>query len=199
VFKDEQYEKTGVSFMDIMVEAIRTKYCLIRYYYSQYFALSMYGGAPLYRPLFIDYHNDRNAFNDLKYNIMIGDSLKVSVLSDKTGQDHTDFYFPKGTWCNVFNATDRCFDSKGEHKTLRTTARDAYVHLRQGKIVPLQDAFTINFKKGTLTTRDLQDEPVEFHILGKADPDYDAAWYAESKYYNDDGETLEHDGTYNKY
>ena len=33
-FKKEEYLKTGVTYMDIMVQAIRTKYSLIRYYYS---------------------------------------------------------------------------------------------------------------------------------------------------------------------
>jgi len=84
---------------------------------------------------------------------MIGDSLKVSVLSDKTGQDHADFYFPAGTWCDIFRAETPCFDSKGENITMNTRPTDAYVHIRQGKIVPFQDV--INLKRNTLTTKDL--------------------------------------------
>ena len=42
--------------------AMRTKLCLIRYYYTELHALSDLGGYPLYRPLFFDYPNDENTY-----------------------------------------------------------------------------------------------------------------------------------------
>lgn len=117
--------------MDIMRSAITTKYSLIKYYYSQFYYLSTYGGAPFYKPLFFEFPDDINAYNNITYNIMLGDSLKLSILSDKTGQNQTDFYFPAGTWCNILKPTDKCFTNEsGSTKTLRTKAYDAYVHLR---------------------------------------------------------------------
>jgi alpha-glucosidase (family GH31 glycosyl hydrolase) len=73
--------------MDIMRDAILTKYSLIRYYYTQLFSLSVLGGSVFYKPLFFEYPNDINAFSVLKYNVMLGDSLKLSILSDLTGQN----------------------------------------------------------------------------------------------------------------
>src|SRR5690606_19818684 len=125
-------------------DAILTKYSLIRYYYSQITKLSVHGGSPFYKPLFFDYPNDMNATKNITYNVMVGDSLKVSVLSDKMGQNYTDFYFPAGTWCNILNTTERCFDSKGKVYNLRTKAQDAYAHIKEGKIVPFQDAKILN-------------------------------------------------------
>ena len=153
VFNTEEYEP-GVVYTDIMRDAILTKYSLIRYYYTQLFSLSTLGGSPFYKPLFFEFPNDINAFNSIKYNVMLGDSLKLSILSDKIGQNSTDFYFPAGTWCNMLNTTERCFDSKGENRTLRTKAYDAYVHIREGKIVPLQDAKKLN-TIATLTSKAL--------------------------------------------
>jgi alpha-glucosidase (family GH31 glycosyl hydrolase) len=95
---------------------------MIRYYYTQLFSLSVLGGATFYKPLFFEYPDDINAFNTLKYNVMLGDSLKLSILSDKTGQNQTDFYFPAGTWCNAFNSSERCFDSAGKNYTMRSKA-----------------------------------------------------------------------------
>jgi len=45
---------------------------------------------------------------------MLGDALKLSVLSTATGQNSSFFYFPQGTWCQVFNTTahsDSCITS----------------------------------------------------------------------------------------
>jgi len=108
---------------------------------------------------------------------MLGDSLKLSMLSNETGKNATDFYFPAGTWCNVFDSSEKCWDSKGETKTLRTKAYDSYVHIREGKIVPLQDAKMLNIKN-TLNVKLLQGEPVDLHISGKSDPYSPATWFA---------------------
>lgn len=82
---------------------------------------------------------------------MIGSSFKLSVLSNLTGVNSTEFYFPEGTWCNVFNLSEPCFSSTGEYLELRSKAYDFYLHLRQGKIVPHQNATQLNIN----TTYDL--------------------------------------------
>lgn len=83
-FVDEYYEP-GISYMDIMKDAILTKYSLVKYYYTQLFTLSTLGGSAFYKPLFFEYPDDIKAYDNQKYNIMLGDSLKLSILSDKTG------------------------------------------------------------------------------------------------------------------
>jgi hypothetical protein len=67
---------------------------------------------------------------------MIGTALKISHLSDQIGTNQSNFYFPKGVFCNVFNHKERCINSTGEFRPLRTLAYDYYVHLREGQILP---------------------------------------------------------------
>lgn len=100
-------------YSDIMRDAILTKYSLIKYYYTHLFQLSVYGGSPVYKPVFFEYPDDINAYGNLTNNVMIGDSLKVSVLADQLGQNYTQFYFPAGTWCNMLNANEACINSNG--------------------------------------------------------------------------------------
>lgn len=64
--------------------AIRNKYSLIKYYYTQMFKMTMLDGASFYTPLFFEFPDDPNTYKDQKYNVMIGDSLKLSILSDST-------------------------------------------------------------------------------------------------------------------
>ena len=91
---------------------------------------------------------------------MLGSALKLGVLSNKVGVNSTDFYFPTGTWCNVFDPSERCISTLGEKQKRQSKAYDYYVHLREGYIIPVQDAFQIN----ALTIADLQDSPVDLHI-----------------------------------
>lgn len=72
----------NVTYMDIMKNAIYAKYSIIRYYYTELFLQSLHGSAGVYRPLFFDYPNDMEAYKNVTHNVMIGDSLKLSVLSD---------------------------------------------------------------------------------------------------------------------
>jgi hypothetical protein len=68
---------------------------------------------------------------------------------------------------------------------LDTKAYDFYVHLRQGYIVPMQNATLFN----VMNVADLQKLPVDFHILGSTDNKLGFAWYAAGVYVNDDGVT----------
>lgn len=136
---------------------------MIKYYYTQTFLGSVYGNGPFFNPMFYEFPDDLNAFNDVQYNIMLGPALKLSVNSNKLGQNSTTFYFPAGTWCNVFNSSDPCITgTKGSYVNKQTKAFDFYLHLYQGNIVPMQDATTLNVNN----TMQLTDYPVDLHILG---------------------------------
>lgn len=151
---------------------MRTKYSLIRYSYTNLMHMSMYGGSPVYKPVFFDYPNDIKTFQDIENNVLLGNSLKLSILSTKLGQNTTDFYFPAGKWCNVLNYTEKCFVTQGETKTLRTKAYDWYLHLKEGHLIPFQDAAAYNVNN----TYDLQQHPIELHISGKTDDWSGTAW-----------------------
>ena len=125
---------------------------------------------------------------------MLGQSLKLSVLSDTLGQNNATFYYPAETWCNVFNTTDRCFVSPGQSLNQRTLPFDFYLYLRGGNVIPIQNA-TANV---TNTTAQLQNLPVDFHVSPKT-VGATTAWTSTGVYYNDDGVKLDLNGNGNSY
>lgn len=192
-FGDQEYEK-GKKYIDIMRDAINMKYQLIRYYYTNLFEISTKGTGTFYKPLFFEFPNDNNAFQDITNNIMLGSALKLSINSEKLYQDKTNFYFPAGTWCDIIKVQDqRCFVSTGQSAELPSKAYDFGLHLRQGFIVPFQDLQGVQYS----TSADLQDRPIELHILGE--PVTDTKWRAQGTYINDDGVTADLTGNVNKY
>lgn len=159
------------------------------------FMLHKNGGGPFYKPLFFEFPDDPKTFSDFENNVMLGASLKLSVLANDLGVNSTNFYFPEGTWCSIFDPNEKCFNSTGMSQSRRTFAYDYYVHLRDGHIIPAQDAFRTNAN----TTYALQFQPVDFHINPKKTPWAPAFWSANGVYINDDGESLNITGNYNEY
>jgi hypothetical protein len=54
----------------------------------------------------------------------------------------TDYYFPAGAWCDLFNqaGSSGCFSSeKGKNLTLPSKVYDFHIHLRAGKVIPFQN------------------------------------------------------------
>lgn len=104
LFNTTYFQNTSLSYTSIMRQAMRTKYSLMNYYYTELSMLHETGGA-FYKPVFFEFPDDANAYQDQTDNVMLGKALKLSVNSHVEGQLSTKFYFPAGTWCNVFNVT----------------------------------------------------------------------------------------------
>jgi len=173
----------------------------MRYYYSELAHISKVGGA-FYKPLFFEYPDEvtQDIYSHQSRNIMLGRSIKLSILSDHAGTSEssdTSVYYPAGTWCGVFarkGAKNNCIIQKtGGLVTLDDYAFTYNVDLKAGGIIPLQN----NFVKIAFTTVELQFEPIELHIV----PDCSVAnkdCSATGEYFNDDGETL-HKTAFNLY
>jgi len=129
-------------------------------------------GGVFIRPLFFEFPEDPNATWDQENNIMIGSALKLSVLSNQIGVNTTDFYFPAGTWCNIYVTIEPCksFET-GQNLTLDSKAYDFHLHLREGYMVPMQDSKALNIS----TSADLQKHAVDFHVNAAAN---DTHFYA---------------------
>jgi len=100
----------NVTYTDLMKEAIYRKYHLMRYYYTQMSQIS-YGNNTyytVYKPLFFEFPDDAGAFSDIANNVMIGPALKTSINARSVSQPTTDFYFPAGTWCSLFEPIGEC-------------------------------------------------------------------------------------------
>jgi len=64
--------------------AMRTKYSLINYYYTEMSLLHETGGA-FYKPVFFEFPDDNMAYMDQTNNVMLGKALKLSVNSHVMG------------------------------------------------------------------------------------------------------------------
>lgn len=137
-----------------MRNAIKTKYRMIKYMYSELSMISQEGGVFM-RPLFFEFPDDQGAYKDQYNSVMLGEGLKLAILTNAVNQNSTDFYFPAGTWCNINKKgmkTETCSKyATGQDVTLDTYAFNFYLHLREGYIVPMQDTYSLNFS----TTVDL--------------------------------------------
>ena len=115
VFANDVYE-AGVTYTDIMRYGLRNRYHLIRYYYSSLYQVSQNGGT-FYKPVFYEFPDDMFTYGDFEYNVMLGSALKLSIQSNTTNQNTTNFYYPQGLWCNVFKTTEPCWTSTGGQYT----------------------------------------------------------------------------------
>lgn len=123
---------------------------------------------------------------------MLGDALKLSVNSDSEGQNTTGFFFPGGTWCNVFNVStfkQSCIGGvNGQYVDLSTEPYQFDVHIREGYIVPLQNASRDNI----MTTNDVLNNRVDLHIHPSCDAKHICT--ANGSLIVDDGEVLNYEG-----
>mmetsp|Transcript_28241 Transcript_28241/g.42748 ORF Transcript_28241/g.42748 Transcript_28241/m.42748 type:complete len:335 (-) Transcript_28241:203-1207(-) len=189
VFKNDVYDGT-ITYFDIIQQAIRFRYTLIRFYYTELMRVSREGGT-FFKPLFFVFPEDKDAYTNQELNVMLGEGVKLSVNSNDLDRKETDFYFPAGTWCSLFDRNleeKTCFTTTGETKTLSTKPYEHYAHLRDGFIVPLQDGPTLSKSGKMNNTVDLQDAPVDFYVNPTIK---DTALSASGNYFNDDGLTMD--------
>lgn len=95
-----------------MSQAIRLKYLMIPYYYTEMYFIHIDGGS-LFNSLFHEFPTDPKSYLDNYNNIMIGPGLKASILTNSSAHlGQYDFYFPKQepavnqtfdkpVWCNM--------------------------------------------------------------------------------------------------
>lgn len=125
----------SLTYRDLMRNSIMLKYSLVRYYYTYLFLISTQGIGTLYKPLFFEFPDDVNAYQEITKNIMLGPALKLSINPESLEDNSTIYYFPAGVWCDIIKL-DRCMNSTGQSKSMTNKLYDFGLHLRQGYIVP---------------------------------------------------------------
>jgi alpha-glucosidase (family GH31 glycosyl hydrolase) len=168
--------------------AIKYKYSLLRYYYSQLFKISLGESGSFFKPLFFNFPNDIYTYNIIDYNAMIGDALYLipNFNINDTIKDY-EGYFPNANW-NTFpygiNIVD--YDKKSEGgKKINLSGNYSVIHLfmRGGFIIPYQETFSITIKN----SRDLRNYPTEIII----NPDENYCAQGEVIFDDDDVYTLQ--------
>ena len=143
-----------------MRHALRWRYALLRYYYTELYKVSA-GGGMFWKPLFFEFPSDPKTYDNVEANIMIGSAVKLSPLL-KSGTVNTDvFLFPPGTWCNIIDYSYVTTTST-QNITLNTDPMTLNLHLRMGSIIPLQRDAEF---KNVNTTYDLMNMPTGVSLL----------------------------------
>ncbi|KAJ2320829.1 hypothetical protein IWW52_001115 [Coemansia sp. RSA 2704] len=152
--------------------ALGVRYALLSYIYTCY-QNAVERGWPVARPLVFEYpHMTETAGNDRQ--MLVGDSILVSPVLLK-GDRSVDAFFPPGRWFDWYNHS--LIDGIGANVTLDAPLEHINVHIRGGRIVPVQQP--------EMTTAKLRQN--DFELIVAADADGTAA----GQLYMDDGETLD--------
>ena len=127
----------GDEALDAMKRAIELRYRMIPYLYTAAAETSR-TGAPMMRPLFLEYPSDPRTFN-MKDEWIVGDGLLAAPILAKDG--NRSVYLPKGDWYD-FNTgkavTTGQQDAGGRTLTIAGASLATIpVYVRAGSIVPL--------------------------------------------------------------
>jgi len=160
---DQEPYRFSEETQDNMRRAIRWRYALLRYYYTQMYINSIEGGM-FWKPLFFEFPEDPKVYSELDSNIMIGSALKLSAYLDEKDQRNKYYIFPEGVWCDIAGLTTANVCTKYYETTNAqlSAAPDAlHLHLRMGHILPLQPEAT----QDTLSSKDLDQIQTSLLIL----------------------------------
>ncbi|KAJ3443172.1 hypothetical protein M0812_09004 [Anaeramoeba flamelloides] len=124
----------GDPYTSVIRKAIRNRYSLLPFYYTQFYIASA-KGKPIMRPLWLIFPGDANSFDEEveNYSYMIGSSILVSPILNKQ-QKNKNVYLPKGYWYDF--ETFKKIKSKGSFFNIDAPLSKAPVFYRGGKIIP---------------------------------------------------------------
>ena len=121
--------------------ALYLRYSLLRYYYSNLFLVSLGEKGSFFKPVFFNYYDDLNTYENIDTTIMIGDSLILfPVLKNET--DDFNAYFPNDDW-NYMNGTKFLSKNLSKNEGTNVSLSGAYdiihLYIKGGSIIPFQD------------------------------------------------------------
>ena len=142
---DSNWPKEGYTLLAAK-KAIKLKYSLLRYTYTQIFMISLGIKGAYFKPVFFEFPEDDILFNEmnvLNSHIMLGDSLLFIPNLSKLDSNYLG-YFPNSNF-NKFpegnNFVEYIKDrSMGQFKELNGGYLDINIFLRGGKIIPYQNS-----------------------------------------------------------
>ncbi|MCQ2818335.1 MAG: hypothetical protein MJ252_13795 [archaeon] len=121
--------------------AIKLRYSLLRYFYSELFMISLGKSGSFFKPLFFEYPNDVESYNYTNSAALIGNALYL--IPCLTEEDKMIGYFPNSDFME-FNSR-KIFKTYNESEEKGTTEEFIFdyqsikLFMRGGYIVPYQD------------------------------------------------------------
>ena len=146
---DEKWPKEGFTLLAAQ-KAIKLKYSLLRYTYTQIFLISLGFKGAYFKPCFFEFPNDSILFNEmniLNTHIMLGDSFLFIPNLNENEANYLG-YFPNSHF-NLFPEGTKFTDfvekrGMGQFKQLNGGYLDINLFLRGGKIIPFQNSTNIS-------------------------------------------------------
>jgi len=151
-------------------KSIRTKYSLLRYFYTQLYFNSLNGGS-FFQPLAFQFpEQDEFVLNDkiLNEQIMLGNSILFNPILQKE-ENNVTFAFPNENW-NRYpkgelilkkNQSENLKKENFEFLNLTGKYDDLHLFIRGGSVVPFYDILE---KEDILRSKDLENTPLSFII-----------------------------------
>ena len=148
---DLNWPKEGYTLLAAQ-KAIKLKYSLLRYTYTQMFLISLGIKGSYFKPCFFEFPGDTillNEMNILNTHIMLGDSFLFIPNLNEQESDYLGYFpnshfnkFPNGeSFTNFIKNRDL---GMGQFKELPGRYLDINIFLRGGKIIPYQNSSNIS-------------------------------------------------------
>ncbi|MBU3075207.1 glycoside hydrolase family 31 protein [Clostridium estertheticum] len=122
------------SYTKYIRDAIKLRYNLAPYLYSLLFEAST-KGSPIMRPLFYEFQNDTNTYDE-SFDFMYGKSMLVASIYDK-GITSRKIYLPKG--CMWYDWYTKKMYEGGQTIEIETSIDKIPLFFRSGSIIPLAE------------------------------------------------------------
>lgn len=159
----------GSNTQEIVKKAIALRYEILPYIYHLFYESSQ-TGLPIFRPMVMEFQDDRNVLN-MVGQFMLGESLLVAPVVQE-GEREKTVYLPKGNW--YLYHTNKKF-SGGKTYQLSCSLEEILVFVKEGSILP-------TYQKAYKNTQNQPDTFV-YKVYGET---------AKTQHYYDDGESVEH-------
>ncbi|KAF9436979.1 hypothetical protein BGZ76_002382 [Entomortierella beljakovae] len=165
----------GEPYTSQIREAIRTRYALLPLWYTLFHEASV-DGAPIIRPMFIEFPEDEVVFA-MEDQYMVGDSLLVKPVT-KSGVTRSTVYFAGSEkW---FDIKDYSVEQGPGSKEVASPADKIPVYQRAGTIIPKRE-------RPRRSSKAMENDPFTLVIA------LDSLGEAKGQIYLDDGETFNHE------
>ena len=177
---DNNWPKEGYTLLAAQ-KAIKLKYSLLRYTYTQIFLISLAFKGAYFKPCFFEFPDDDillNEMNILNTHIMLGDSFLFIPNLNEHESDYLGYFpnahfnkFPEGTKFTNY-VKNR---NMGQFKEIKGGYLEINIFLRGGKIIPFQNATNITstndlrYIKTSLIINPDQNNQANGHIIYDSD------------------------------
>jgi alpha-glucosidase (family GH31 glycosyl hydrolase) len=124
-----------IKYMDLQRDAIRLRYNLLNYLYTEY-ARAVLDQSTFYSPVFFSHPDNEAAYANPGNDVMVGRALKHSPIYSTIDSGSEPFFFPAGKWCSVVNGKCLPQTTKDSTQNLSRKLSENHIHLKGGNAIP---------------------------------------------------------------